>query len=347
MTTVDSIGTIEGSVQEGGWRASGDIFGDADRIAWYQEVESYFYLYVNGAWEGTPRLGFRGHVLPEPWQKTFQTSVTPWTAFTAQEYMKRGQLQGIYFKEDASPANEHQITGMQYADIVSHIVGQTGEFGHCNLVDGVWPEGFMLTNIDAANSATPDNHEIKEGNFWGRIQEIANIENYLAYVDKGNKFNYIPHPMFQATLPGVVFDFDSSWMLEPLEIENRNTETVGQVRVQGATSGGEQISGKYPTEPTAGPPDQLSGFKATDNTDMATVAERRYKYQNRDVSITVKLAGAVGLMIDLMDRLSITYTSSVDGITWTAKKFWVEGIRVQLQDAFTAVTTLRLEAENS
>jgi hypothetical protein len=352
MTTLDNIGVIEGSIQEGGWRATGDIFGDADRLNWYQEVESYFHLYVNGAWEGSPRLAFRGHLLPEPWQKTFQSSVTPWTAFTAQEFMKRGEIQGIYFKEEASPANEHQITDMQYADIISHIIGQSGEFGHCNLVDSVWPEGFMLTNIDTANSATPDNHEIKEGNYWGRIQEIATIEIYLAYLSSDGTFNYIRHPMFQASLPSVVFDIDSSWLLEPLRIENRNTETIGQVRVQGATSGGEQISGKYPTEPTAGPVMQLAGFKATDATDMATVAERKYKYLNRDVSVTARLPGAVGLMIDLMDRLSITYTSSADGATWSAKKFWVEGIRVEMADSFVAdpfnaVTTLSLEAENA
>ena len=347
MTTVDTIATIKGSISEGGWRASGSVFGDADRLQWNQEVEIWFYLYVNGAWEGFPRLAFRGHLQPDTWEKTFQTSVAPWEAFTGHQYMKQGELQGIFFKEAASPANEHQITDMQYADIVNHILGQAGEFGHCNLMQGVWPEGFMFRNVDTANSATPDNQETKQGIFFSRLQEIARIENYLLYVDKTDTINYIPHPMFAATLPDVVFDIDSAWLLEPLQVTNRNTETVGQVRLQGTTSGGEQISGKYPTAPTAGPVQQLAGFKATDNTDMATVAERQYKYQNRDVSVVAKLAGGVGLMIDLMDRLSITYTSSADGITWSAKKFWVEGITVDIQEGFRAVTTLNLEAENA
>lgn len=345
-TVLDHIGTIEGSIQEGGWRASGNIFGDADRLAWDREVKSWFYLYAGGAWEATPRLGFRGHLIPDPWQKTFQSSVAPWTAFTAQEYLKRGELQGIFFKEEASPANDHQMTNMSYADILQHILGVSGEYGHCNLVKGVWPEGFLDLNIDTTNSVEPYSHELREGNFWSRLVEMANIELYLLFVDKLNTLHCIPHPMY-GTLPTAVLDIDDDLLLEPLTITPRNTETIGQIKLQGSTPAGLPISGQYPADPTAGPVVFRRGFKASADTLMDTVAERMYKYENRDVSVEATLPGAIGLMLELMDRVTITYSSSADGISWSTKAFWIEGISVTLHDFFNATTKLRLEAENA
>ena len=249
---IDVIATIEASVDDGGWRASGSVFNDNDKLDFYQGIESYFDLYAGG-WYGFPKPALVGHLLPEPWQKTFQTSITPFNAFTAQEFMKRGELQGIFFTDQASPANEHQIIDMTLADIVSHIVGQTGEYGHCNLVKGVWPEGIITTDIDTANSTAIDSYEVKQGNFWNRLQEIADIDFYYMWLDKGNVFHFEPHPMFAPVLPTPVFDLDSALLSEPLEIENRNTESIGQVRLSGTTPAGLQIFGKYPTDPTAGP----------------------------------------------------------------------------------------------
>ena len=348
MTTFDTIGEITASVQEGGWRATGNIFGDADRLQWYQEAESWFYLYRGGAWEPDPRLGFRGHLLPEQWQKTFQSSVAPWRAFTAQEYLKRLEVQGIFFAEAASPANQHQLNvDDTYGHIVEHILGAAGEYGHWNGVIDIWPEGFCRLNIDKTNSAAPGTHEVKAGNIWSRLQEIARAEFFRLWVSKDNIINYQVDGMFQSPLPDVTMDITSAHLLEPLQIIPRNTEQIGQIKLFGTTPGGEQIDGTYPTDPTAGPPIVEGGFMATSNAQMATVAERKYKYANRDYSVMATLPGAQGLLFEIMDRVSITYTSSADNITWSAKKFWVEEIRVRLTDQFNAVTTMRLEAENA
>lgn len=346
MAELDHLGTIEGSIQDGGWRANGDIFGDADRLAWYQAVESWLWLYAGGAWEASPRLAFRGHLLPDAWQKTFQTSVAPWQGFTAQEFMRRAEVQGIFFRDESTPANAHQVNGLTYGHIIEHTCGIVGEYGHCNLVRDVWPEGFMDLNIDKTNSVAIDEHEVKRGNFWSRLQEIANIQFFLLYLDKTNTLNAIFHPMF-GTLPTPVLDIDSDLLLEPLKITPRNTEQVGQIRLQGSTPAGLQISGKYPADATAGPIIQRTGFKATASTLMNTISERMYKYDNRDVSVVATLPGAIGLLLELMDRVSITYTSSVDGVAWSAKKFWIEAIRVEIQRDFMATTTLNLEAENA
>ena len=348
MTTLDHIGEISGSLQEGGWRATGNIFSDADRLQWYQEAESWYYLYRGGAWEPSPRLGFRGHLLPEQWQKTFQGSTAPWRAFTAQEFLKRLELQGIFHAEAASPANQHQYNvGDTYGHIIEHLLGKAGQYGHWNGVIDIWPEGFCRLDIDQTNSAAFGVYDQKGGNMWSRMQEIATIEFFLLWVSKNNVIHYTPNNMFLTPLPSVTMDITSSHLLEPLRITSRNTEQVGQIKLFGTTPGGLQISGKYPTDPTAGPIMVESGFMATSNAQMNTIAERKYKYANRDVSVTAMLPGAIGLLFEIMDRVSVTYTSSVDGITWSAKKFWVEEIRVQLRDFFNATTTMRLEAENS
>lgn len=344
--SADVIARIEGSVQDGGWRASGAVYNDADAFEWYSEFESWFDLYAGG-WDRLQKPAIRGHVLPDPWQRTFQFSEAPFSVFTAQEFMKRGEIQGIFFKDVGSPANDHQVNGLKLSSIIQHVMGVAGEYGHCNLVRGVWPEGFLELNIDSANSTVTDEYEIKQGNFWSRLKEIAEVDFYLLYVDKSNTLNYVPHPMFDATLPDPTITLTDDLLLEPLTIERRNTAQVGQVRLQGSTPRGLQIAGKYPTDAEPGPIIQRTGYLATSNSLMNTIAERMYKFENRDYVVTAEMAGAVGLLMDLLDRVAITYTSSADGITWSNKYFWVSRISVELMANFTAKTILTLDAENA
>ena len=261
--------------------------------------------------------------------------------------MKRGEIQGIFFTDNAAPANEHQITDMTLADIVSHIVGQAGEFGHCNLVKDIWPEGIITTDIDFDNSTEVDSYEVKQGNFWQRLQEIAEIDFYYMWVSKANVFNFKPHPMFSASLPTPVFELDDEWLAEPLDIETRNTEQVGQIKLSGTTPAGLQITGWYPDDPTAGPIVERGNYLGTANTLMSDIAGRMYGFENRSHTVTAHIGNGTGLLIDLMDRLSITYASAADGIDWDEKKFWVHKIKVDILANFTARTTLELEAENA
>jgi hypothetical protein len=346
MTEVHVIGRIEADVNDGGWKAGGAVIGDADRLDYYQEIETWFDLYVTGGWESLPRPAFIGHLLPEPFEKSFQNSVAPWSAFTAQEFMKRGRVQGIYFRHVASsPANDHQIVDMTYAKIVEHLVGKAGEFGHCNLRAGVWPEGIVSLNLDTANSSAIDEHEVKEGGFWETLRQIADIDDYYLFMDKTNTLNFIRHPMF-ATLPDPVLTLTSSLLLQPLKITRRNTEEMGQLRLQGTTPSGLQISGKYPTDPTIGPIVTRSGYMASSDAQMDAIAQRQYRFENRDYTVEAKIGGGLGLLLELLDRIAITYTSAADGITWASKKFWAHKIAVELLSNFKVRTTLILEAEN-
>lgn len=361
MTTVDTITRIEASVSDGGWRMTGAVFNDADRIQFFQQINAWFDLYAGGAWEALPRPAFIGHLLPDPWEKRFQSSIASWTAFTPQEMMKRGEIQGIYYKNVASsPANRHQIIGLNYAKIVYEMIS-----GHSNLMhesqraiydtqlwSGAFTSpvqfgGFLLLDLDITNSTAVDNYLVKEGNFWDRIREMADKDLYLAYTDNAGTFHFTPHPMFDASLPTPVFTLESNMLLEPLRIEQRNTEEVGQVVIYGSTPQGLQISGRYPSYPAIGPVLTKPGYLATSATLMTTIATRMYKFTNRDYRITAKLPGATGLMLDLLDRISVTYTSSADGIAWSAKKFWIDSIAVEVAENFNATTTLIMDAENA
>ena len=358
---VDTIARIEGSISNGGWKITGTVFNDADRLLFYQKMFAWFRLYTSAGWEAQIRPAFRGFLLPERWDKVFQTSVAPWSAVLAHELMKRGRIQGIFYKHVASsPGNRHQIISMNYAKIVYEIIG-----GHCNFLipgeesnydSGNWsgafttrqyPEGFLFLDINTSASAAVSEYTLKEGGFWERIVEIADIEFFLAYVDLTSTFHYIPHPMFGASLPTAVFTITSDHLLQPLRFEPRNTEEVGQVRIYGTTPKGEQLTGKYPTQPTAGPIVERSGFMATTSGNITAMATRMYKFANRDFRIEAKLQGAVGLMLQLLDRVAVTYTSTPDGIAWSEKKFWVDGITVEIGRDFNAVTTLILDAENA
>lgn len=349
MPDIDVIARIEGDVENGGWQASGVVVNDADLIDFYQEIEVWFDLYIKGSgWERLPRPAFIGHLNPETIQKTFQTSKAPLRAFTSQEFLKDrdAEIQGIFFKHVASsPGNDHQIVSMTYADIVGHIMGQAGEYGHCNLVRDVWPEGFVTLNLDTANSSAVSSYDLKKGNFWTRLQEIADIDFYYLFFSKANVLNFVQHPMF-GTLPTPALDLTSSLLLEPLAITPRNVQ-VGQVKLRGQTPAGLQITGIYPTDPTAGRVIERAGYMATSNAKMTTIAERMYKFENRSHTVEAKVRGGVGLLLDLMDRVSITYASAADGISWSAKKFWVHRIVVEVLTNFTARSTLLLEAENA
>ena len=340
------IAGIEGGLREGGWAASGEVFSNAGQLQYYQAVDVWYDMFSGGGWHPFVQPAFRGHLMPDPFRKTFQASVTNWSAFTGQQFLKEWDIQGIFFKNVGSPANQHQIAKMTYAEIVRHIIGQSGQYGHCNLVRGVWPEGVISLNVNNTNSNEVAEYEVKQGGFWDTLSKIAGLDEYIIYFGKDNSLNYIPHPMF-GTLPTPVFTITSALMLEPLTIEKRNVEKIGQVKVQGTTPAGLQLTGKYPTSPQPGPVVVKSGYLATSAANLNDMAERIYKFNNRDYIVTVVLPGAIGLMLEIVDRVAITYTSATDGITWSEKKFWINKIIVDIGESFTAKTTLTLDAENA
>lgn len=357
--SADVIAQIRGSVQNGGWSMTGSVINDADALAFDKEVSARYELYANSRWSSFV-TAFDGHLSPNPWSRTFQRSVAPFEAYTAQMMLKEGKVQGVFYKNVASsPANRHQIITMTYAKIFYEVFG-----GHCNLMHSseaanydsslwsgsyttpTWPEGFVKLNIDTTNSSSADEYDMKEGNMWSRLTELADADNYYVFFKKTNELNFIRHPMF-GSLPPVTVDLTNDLLTEPLVIEPRNTAIIGQIKVSGYTPAGAQIQGKYPTNPAAGPIIEKGGYYAANSNNLNGIAERIYKFDTRDYTVTAQLSSGLGLKLELMDRVSITYTSVQDGITWAAKKFWVHEISVDILENFVAKTTLTLEAENA
>lgn len=336
---------ISADLDNGGWEASGIVYNDANILKYDQLIKTWYSLFTQDGWQDIAPAFF-GHLRPDPWDKNFQSSEAPWSAYTAHEFLKQGDIQGIFFKDELYPANEHQITNMKFSDIVYHILGQTGETGHCNLVTPLYEDGILKLNIDSANSASVSSWEIKAGNFWTRLKEIARAEFYEIYVDKINTLNYIPHPMY-GTLPDKVFTLTDDWLLEPLTFEKRDNEQIGQYILHGNQPDGTQLTGTYPTDPNPGPIVKKSGYLIDNSTDLDTIAERMYLYDTRRYTVTARVGNAVGLLVELLDRIGITYTSDVDGIYWNNEAFYINKINVTVDDNFNASTEFVLEQENT
>jgi hypothetical protein len=67
------------------------------------------------------------------------------------------------------------------------------------------------------------------------------------------------------------------------------------------------------------------------------------------MTVRLELAGFTGLLFDLLDRVAVTYAgTSRNGVhfSWSAKKFWIHDITVNIDESGSARTLLTLEAEN-
>ena len=315
------ISRIQGSIKDGGWRCSGEILNST--LATNQEITVYSdLLTTNGL--NSDHIAFNGYVLPDPLNIRFQYDSMKFAAYTAQEYMKRNRAQGVYFTDQASPQNWHQITDMTYAKIVDHIIGKTGEYGHCNLTKEAWPnDGILIKNIDDSNSSSLNMYDLKEGSFWTRLKSMADVDQYIIYMTKDNVFTYKPHTMFSPP-SGFTLNLDENNILDNIIVRELKQET-GQVIISGTTPNGMQLSAKYPTDHNGGETFRKSGYVATDVSMLADVAARLYRLRNREYSIQLGVNGPIGLYCELMDRVSLTFRNFV------SSPFYIESISAELR----------------
>lgn len=335
MNDLSVVGRITGDVSQGGWSAAGTLFNDGDSFVINQELSIAF---DDG--DAILQPAFLGHAVPGDLSIEVQGSVIGIDSTTAQEFMKKDKVQGIFFAENATPANLHQITDMNLANILEHIV----DF-HCNLSMTNYDEGIILHNIDTTNSVGLDDWEVKEGRFWQRLTEIAFADTYVLFFDKENVLQYTPHPMF-LTHPPPILNLTESDMMEPLTI-TPNYRTIGQVKIFGRDSEGFQLEAKFPTSIGQGEVIERSGVIARNATFLTRLATQIFKFESRANTIIVKLGGSIGLNLELMDLITITYARAVDGINFVATEFWIHKIDVAFQENFNSVTTLTLQQDNS
>lgn len=325
------INRIDGDIQRGGWQISGKVLNDADAIDENERVQVFVRTKADGGWDMNYMRRFVGFALPQNIRRHHDRSEMSFIASTSDAYLKRGRVQGIYFTEQAAPSNEHQIANLNSGRIVNHLID-----GHTNMGPSTpAPNGWVnLDDIDITNSADLTVLALHEGIIWERIRQLAENEFYICYFDKEDQFHYIPHPAFNAVLPAVTMVWDNSFITEPLEIIPRADARIRQVILNALQDAGTIITSSRPAQPAIGEPEaygeklELTRLRCNSQTQLNTWALRRYQWENRDFTVRVHRAGIAGVFFELMDRIQITYSSAVDGISWTNQDFFIHRIEV-------------------
>jgi hypothetical protein len=306
-----------------------------------------------------------------------------YTAETSDGFLRRGGLQGIGFADTAADPRDHyhqfdSVTGggerMTMGRIVRHILGYYDTLGAPPGTNPDWvahwngvhhptqnPHGWItldnvettpfniITNPDGTQRV--DRYIVREtDNLWSRLQEIATNEFFYIYFDKTDTLYYTKHPMYLNVIPAVVMDFDEDCILAPFVAEPRDTMGVPQVKLHAVTDAGGTLHAEYPASHNHiyGAP-EISRIRCNYQNELDEWCERHYLWLNRDYTVRMSVPGLMGLLFDIWDRVSITYTGTTANgidIDWTEKKFWISEIVVTPSAGFTGTTAFVLEAEN-
>lgn len=380
------ISRINGSLSRGGWecrltslspRETPDDPVDAtygatastDALLRWQKIcvrwKSAF-----GTCPATRRVAFVGWTMPSRFQFDRASSRSEFIAQTTDGALRRGWIQGISFEDvgAGARADYHEYDNahfnMRLGRLVQHILGYHdagADLGpqwvaHTNLVYHAVenPHGWIhLDNVDLTNSVRVDRYNVREtDNLWARLREMARNEFYEIVFDKTDTLWYKPHPMYLAPLPDPVMVFDEDFCVVPPNVEVRDVDQVRQVKLHAMTDAGGTLHSDYPAlvVPSYGNVVDISRLRCNDQATLDLWAERRWAYLNRQFTVRWTAPGLCGLLFEILDRVSITYTgvTTVNGVhlDWLEKKFWIQEIDVTPDDRFGGTSTFLLEEEN-
>ena len=334
--------SLNGDLRRGGYVAKSIIEGDTDAISYGKNVQ-FRGRSGAGFLDETTRVFFDGHVLNEPdniqigrYNTTAQVDVGTMDNLLAGE-----SLQDIGFTEQASPANDHQITGLQLADIVQHILER-----HCNVIfhATLTPDGVITsTDIDTTNSVALDRYNVsKSNNMWRAIQNIGGGERtgefYISYFDRKNKFYYQPFPAFWAVKPTSVGTLDKSHLRGSIKVvrnANKPGARVGQVSLTAVKDFDTVFTASYPTNPADGKVlPSRDGIFAEDQTKTTTLATRLYQWLTRNYTVTIEVDPALILFADDGNGLDIGNMITLDYNGPTEDAISGAGLHLDLSDDY-------------
>lgn len=341
---------LVGDLRRGGYLLTGYVEGDTDAVSkganWLLQGKSGS-DWLDLDW----RQFFTGHLLGAPDNLQFDAynSRAVIRAGTMNELLIGESLQAIGFTEQSSPANEHQITGMQLADIVEHIIKH-----HCNVIYHAtdMPDGVITsTDIDTTNSVPLERYNVsKSENLWRSLQSIGGGEEagefYRCWFDRSNTFHYQAAPAFWATPPTSLGTLTKSHIRGQMQVKLRNNnpgETIGKVRITAIKNSNTIYTASSPSTPGDGqelPP--RDGIWADTQSKADTQATRLYDWLTRAFTVTLEvdpgliLFGDDGSGIDLADKVAVTYDGPTEDaisgagvhLNWSAKAFFVYGVRI-------------------
>jgi hypothetical protein len=345
QTTTLVPATLDGSAGRGGWQITGGFANDQAVADFSRHAQVYLKPEGGGSWEDDYKLAISGSILPKTLVFDRRQSNTEVTIATSDVFLQNAGLQGIYFSEQPSPENPHQMTDLTLGKIVYHIITE-----HTNIAD-VTPGGWVdVSGIDRTNSTSVDVYTVRRSDsIWNSIAEIASNEFYVRYFTKNDELIYEPHPQYRASLPSPTLLIDNTSIVGQPTVQFTDTVRVDQVQMYSLKDDGEILRSDYPaTVGTEGRKQQFTNIRCNSQARLNLLAERAYKHLNREYNVKLTLAGPWGAYLELYDRVSVTYSgTAMNGveISWSAKKFWITGIRVTKAGSFIATTELDLEEE--
>jgi hypothetical protein len=199
-----------------------------------------------------------------------------------------------------------------------------------------------------------DLYVVKETNdLWRTLQEIATNEFFVVGFDKTDTLYYKRHPMFQTVLPNSVLTLTDAHIIGEPEVVFRDNDPIRQTRLHAVTDEGNTLHAYYPdvgSLPTQGKRLDITRIRCNDQNTLQYWANTRYAFETRDVTVRLTLPGYMGLLFEMLDRISVTYAGTARNglaINWVAKKFWIHDITVNIDNTGSGTTQLTLEAEST
>lgn len=366
--------SLDGSLKRGGWILRGVVEGDTDALLKNQSVRAMGKALATSADSGW-REWLNSHSLSQPdFRFTRHGSQAAWRIATADRLLSGERLQGLSFADVASPANSHEATSWNFAEVVEHIM----QF-HCNYIFDATgaagsPDGIITeTDLDTTNSTTFTTFIVRDSfNLWRSLQQIGGGEEgggefYRIWFDRSNKLFYQPAPPFISPQPSSKGTLTKEHLRGQIQVKFHNSrpgQAIGQVIIKAVASPTQIYTSKFPTTtPADGKIFQKdSGIWANSQARTDTLASNLYKWLTRSYTLTVEvdpglvLFGDDGVGLDLGDRLLMTYDGPTEDadtgagvhLNLSAQSLFVYGVRVPLKAPDgQATATLILEHDNS
>lgn len=340
------IDSIEGSSERGGWQASGTFINDQENAVFGRRTDIFIKSEGNGVWDVEDHLALRGCIIPQNLSFTKRQSQIPVVIPTSDYFLENAGLQGIYFTNVTPSTNPHQIPNLNLGKIVEHIIED-----HTN-ISLETPGGWVDTSgINTWSSTSVDVYTVRQTNsIWSAIENIASNEFFVRYFTKHDELIYDFHPQFRSSLPSPTLTLNASNLVGVPEISFRNELKLDQAQLYALTDQGVILRSDYPTNVgTEGRRQKFANIRCNSQSRLDLLAQRVFKFTNREINVRLSIAGAWGTYLELYDRVAVTYSGTDrNGVTveWVNKKFWVAGVRVSKVSHFAYLTELELEEEN-
>lgn len=338
-----AIDSITGDISRGGWEASASFINNQGFADYSRRSETYFMAEGLGVWDDDWRLGLRGFILPKSVTFDKGQSRTEVTLATSHVFLENAGLQGIYFNTDGTPDpdNPHEQASWTLGGIVEHIVEE-----HTNITDWVDTSGIETVDSSSINYYTV--HE--SGSIMNTVQQIGSNEFYVPYFTKNDNFIYDVHPMFAPALPEPVMEIDQNYIIGQPTIRYRDELVPDQVRLWALTDNGTVLYQEYPDNiGVDGRRHPFENLRCNNQARLNVLAQRAFLFLQRQFVVDLSIAGPWGLLMELYDRVEVTYNGTArNGVSvqWNEKKFWIQKISVRRVHNFGAVTDLTLDEEN-